>query len=312
MSQFLIVMLVQLLLVLLCVVAGVAFLNYRRRHDEDVGAQMLVYHINSHKDLRVDSLTTLIEKVYGSQGDELKNIVDQLYLKEADCYRELIQVFMNRDPKQLTKMYDAVQKITAAYEGMLLQLNAFESKDQISPVKKIDYSDKPNFAPIPMPSSAPAAVADDAKTAPVPASAPVNPQLTAAQPALETVVTEKNPSSDTALESSSNYQKPAGISTDGLQVKMEDAELASTNTELANQPTFATDNAAVNNLAPATDANSEEAPLASTISDVLPSDQEMAYYQDKLMTYLESKEISKSSVTELLDKDNPKLVAKEE
>jgi hypothetical protein len=312
MNQFLIVMLVQLLLVLLCVIGGVAFFNYRRRHEEDMGAQMLVYHINSHKDLRVDSLATLIEKVYGSQGEELKNIVDQLYLKEADCYRELIQVFMNRDPKQLTKMYDAVQKITAAYEGMMMQLNS-DKEPQINAVPKVDHSD--NISDLTTPTNIEAtastvttdATATSTPTATVTASATANTGATT-----ETVAMEKK--LNTTQNSSLNYKKgDSSLSTTGMEVSMEEPKLATTATTEdlapANEQANSINDQQLGENAQAID-KAPNAPVATPIADILPSEQEMAYYQDKLMTYLESKEVSKASVTELLDKDNQQEVAK--
>lgn len=286
MSQFLIIMLVQLLLVLLCVIAGVAFFNYRRRHDEELGAQMLVYHINSHKDLRIDSLTSLIEKVYGSQGEELKNIVDQLYLKEADCYRELIQVFMNRDPKQLTKMYDAVQKITAAYEGMLLQFNS-ESKDQSTVVKRVDHSQRSN-------------VTNDISSPKVQMGSSTEKSV-GAMMSTDTIMNEK------ANDSSLSYrQEVEGLSTQDMEVKVEgitteqspQSEIINSDADKPSAPI----NAEV--------INTDQQPAKAPEAEVLPEGQEMSYYQDKLMTYLESKEVNKGSVTDLLDKDNKKEVAK--
>jgi len=289
MSQFLIVMLVQLLLVLGFVVAGLAFYNYRRRHEEDLGAQMLVYHINSHKDLRIDSLTSLIEKVYGSQGEELKNIVDQLYLKEADCYRELIQVFMNRDPKQLTKMYDAVQKITAAYEGMLLQFNSY-NKDQTEFVKNVDHSQH------------------NAMLNPI--SSPQEQTLSApGEKSVGTITSTSKGVEQSTQDLSLNYkqgQSSHNTETVAPQVESLTQESMPQTTVVGvasqnEQPASASINAEVINTDQENKKSSEES---------LPEGQEMAYYQDKLMTYLESKEVSKASVTEVLDKDNQKEVAK--
>ena len=294
MSQFLIVMLVQLLLVLLCVIGGLAFFNYRRRHEEDVGAQLLVYNINSHKDLRIDALTTLIEKAYGSQGEELKNIVDQLYMKEADCYRELIQLFMNRDPKQLTRMYDAVQKITAAYEGMLLQFKSEGKEPGLA--KRAESVDKANFTSAQVVN--PNLLANFSPSEPSGATAPVE---SAAMLAGKSAVTDAS-SNISPFASASAATDNAGLSVAAMEVQFAELKTEGTASLLAPQDD--------KTLASSVSQVSKDTNLQAISSDLLPAEQEMAYYQDKLMTYLESKEVSKGSVTELLNKDNQKEVAK--
>jgi hypothetical protein len=288
MNQFLVIMLIQLALVLICIVCGFAFFHYRRRHDEDASIQMLIYHINSHKDVRVDALSTLIEQAYGRKGEELKNIIDQLYSKEADCYRELIALFMNRDPEQITKMYQAVQKVTSAYEGILLQFqpankdNAnFSSRSQ--PISS--STSEPLIDNILAPAVSPIA-AEQIKVAP---NAPAAP---AQEPAVAT---------NTVATETEQVDKAMGTSsTTAVQGVTQDAA--------AQAPAIAAKSAVV----PAAKvAESEAVPASAVAGEINSPDKGIDYYQDKLMTYLETKQVNKSQVYELLDKDNPAKVAKE-
>jgi|GEM_PF-6219084 len=114
-----IVILFQLLLVLTCVIGFMMYANYRRSNDEEANIQLLVDYINSHKDARLDTITELVSNSGMFSGETLKNKVDEIYVQESDCYRDLIELFLNREPRNISKIYKSVQKVFNEYEDFV-------------------------------------------------------------------------------------------------------------------------------------------------------------------------------------------------
>ncbi len=142
MDQFLIIMLFQFSLILMTVIGFIVFVGYRKKHDEEHIIQLLIEHINSHRDLRLESILLLVKKNIEDEKKH-KEIVQVIYDAESDVYRDLVQLFVTRDPNTLNNIYAIVQKIPNIYANLINKEIVLGSAKQEEPAKEEPKKEEP-------------------------------------------------------------------------------------------------------------------------------------------------------------------------
>jgi hypothetical protein len=130
-NSVVVILLIEAIVALLLVLLGLWIWSRKKKSSDFQVAHELIDELDEDKSLRTHKLGKLITGSCALDSGELETLLQDIDVREKALYRQIIQIFLNRDPKVLKAVDKYIQDLAHPYCALL------KSVENTAPVAEV-------------------------------------------------------------------------------------------------------------------------------------------------------------------------------